>query len=77
MVDFAKMPWNKIMQHLRIEKGWSQYEAAERCGTNQKNYWNWENGKTFPRKIFRKSIATAFGVPINEIFNPEKDKKVG
>ncbi|MEN6316700.1 MAG: helix-turn-helix transcriptional regulator [Clostridiaceae bacterium] len=76
LMDVITLPWYKKLKHLRIEKGWSQYEAADHCGTNQKNYWNWENNKTYPTKIFRKSIASAFGVLVNEIFQ-ESDKKAG
>lgn len=64
--------WNKKIEILRIAKGWSQEEAAEHCGTNQKQYWNWEKGKSFPRNNSQKAIANAFGVPVSEIF-PKED----
>lgn len=67
------LPWNEKLQHLRSEKGWSQYEAADRCGTNQKNYWNWEKGRSYPLKVFRKSIANAFDVKVKDIFELEED----
>jgi transcriptional regulator with XRE-family HTH domain len=75
MIDMKNLPWNKKLQHLRIEKGWSQYEAADKCGTTQKNFWNWENNKSYPTKNFRKIIAQAFGIPVCEMFNPEIDSK--
>lgn len=65
-------PWYKKIAILRILKGWTQKEAAIKCGTDQRIYWNWENGKYFPRNISRRAIAKAFGVSVDEIFGGEK-----
>lgn len=73
MVENA--PWNKKIAVLRILKGWTQEEAAEKCGTDQRIYWNWENGISYPRTISRRAIARAFGVPVEEIFG--RGEKVG
>lgn len=64
-----KLEWYKKIEVLRVIRGWSQYEAANRCFTGQKNYWSWEKGKVFPRKNSRKAICRAFGVKEREIFN--------
>jgi transcriptional regulator with XRE-family HTH domain len=63
--------WNEKIRYLRISKKWSQHQAAEACGTNQKGYWLWESGKAYPRLDNRKAIASAFGVPMEEIFGKE------
>lgn len=63
-----KLPWNKKIEILRIAKGWSQEETANRCCTSAKTYWNWERGLNMPRKLSKMSIARAFEVPIEEIF---------
>jgi transcriptional regulator with XRE-family HTH domain len=60
--------WNEKLRLLRLSKKWSQYQAAEACGTNQKGYWLWENGKAMPRLNNQKAIAAAFGVSREEIF---------
>ena len=65
---FINLSWNKKLEVLRIMKGWSQREAAEACGTNQKGYWNWENGLRTPNNDSKKNIAKAFGIHVNEIF---------
>lgn len=70
------LEWNKKMEVLRTIKGWSQAEAAEKCNTNQKVYWNWESGTSFPRKNNRIAIARAFEVDEEEIFNNKLDKEV-
>jgi transcriptional regulator with XRE-family HTH domain len=68
-----KFPWNLKLQVLRIEKGWGQREAADRCGTTQKQYWAWEKGLSYPTLNNRKAICAAYGVNMNEIFEEKKE----
>jgi transcriptional regulator with XRE-family HTH domain len=63
-----KATWNEKLKTLRVLKDWTQSEAAERCGVNQKVFWDWEMGRRFPQKRKRKDISRAFGVPEEEIF---------
>lgn len=72
---FNSVPWYRKMKLLRVAKGWSQREAAEKCLTNQKAYWNWEKGKRYPRRSSRKVMCDAFGVETEEIFS-DKDNDV-
>jgi transcriptional regulator with XRE-family HTH domain len=62
---------------LRVLKGWSQDEAAEKCGTSKRIYWNWEKGKCYPIANNRKFIARAFGVSENELFTNSSVDKSG
>lgn len=62
------LSWNKKIEVLRVIKGWSQSEAAEKCFTGQKAFWAWERGQVYPRKNSRRAIALAFGVREEEIF---------
>lgn len=71
MLNLNAVPWFKKLQILRAIKEWSQEEAATRCGTNQKAYWLWEKGKSFPRRNSQIAIARAFGVPVEDIFGKE------
>ena len=66
-----QMLWNEKMEALRAIKKWSQDQAAEKCGTNKKNYWLWASGRSYPRRNSRKAIASAFSVPMEEIFGRE------
>lgn len=66
-----KLPWYKKIEILRVIKGWSQDEAAERCFTGQKNYWSWEKGVVYPRKNSRRAISQAFSISENEIFKED------
>lgn len=65
---FDKLPWYKKMEVLRVVKGWGQRQAGEECLTNNKNYWLWEKGKSYPRSSSRKAIAKAYGLKIEFIF---------
>lgn len=69
--EIKNLTWNKRMEVLRAIKGWSQSEAAENCGTNQKTYWQWETGVSYPRTNSQKAIANAFGVGREDIFSEE------
>lgn len=75
MLDFTSLPWNKKIQVLRVAKGLSQTAISKECGTNQKVYWLWEKGLTYPILNNRKAIASALGVQMSDIFNPEIEKK--
>lgn len=62
------LTWYEKLKVLRIIKGWGQRQAGEACFTNNKNYWQWETGKTYPTYINRKLITSAFGLKIEHIF---------
>lgn len=74
--ELGRASWNQKLEILRTLKGWTQREAAERCGTTQKIYWLWETGGSYPRKNSRRAIAIAFGVSMEEIFNGTQPKKI-
>lgn len=35
-ISLKMLPWNKRIEMLRVLKGWTQKETAEKCNTNQK-----------------------------------------
>ncbi|MBO8183641.1 MAG: helix-turn-helix transcriptional regulator [Archaeoglobus sp.] len=76
LFQIQQIPWYKRIEILRTIKGWTQEKAAEMCGTTQKVYWLWENGKSYPRLNSKRAIARAFGVSVNEIFGDEDRKEV-
>lgn len=65
---YKNATYGKRLEILRIANGWSQEEAANRCGTTKKNYWTWETDKSLPRRNSQKAISAAFNAPISEIF---------
>lgn len=50
---------------LRIERGWSQAELAERSGTKQANISRLENGMLNPSVNFLEKIAKALGADVS------------
>lgn len=70
------LEWNKKIEVLRVIKGWSQREAAEKCNTNQKVFWSWETGERYPHKNNRLAIARAFEIDEEEIFSNKMGKEV-
>ncbi len=50
---------------LRLEKGWSQAELAQRAGTKQANISKLESGTGNPTAKFLKKVGDAFGVELN------------
>jgi DNA-binding XRE family transcriptional regulator len=61
--------WHKKIHVIRTINEWNQVEAASRCLTNQKMYWLWENGISYPQLANRKAIAKACGLKIEDIFS--------
>jgi transcriptional regulator with XRE-family HTH domain len=49
---------------LRLEKGWSQAELAQRVGTKQANISRIESGLANPTVKFLQKLAQAFGVEL-------------
>ena len=62
-----KLPWYKKIEILRVINDWKQREVAEKCGVDQKIYWNWENGASVPIKRNREIIAKVFNVSESDI----------
>jgi DNA-binding XRE family transcriptional regulator len=69
-----KLTWNKKIEVLRIAKGWTQEETANKCCTSAKTYWNWEKGTNYPRKISKRAIAQTFGLTVEEIFGANESE---
>ena len=72
-VLFENLHWSKKLKVLRVINGWNQDEAAARCLTHQKMYWNWEKGRNYPNMRNRKAIAKAFHLKPEDIFS-DNDK---
>lgn len=67
-----ELPWNKRMELLRVAKNLSQREMAEKCGTTQKVYWDWENGNREPSGMNKKIICRVLRVNKEELFGNKK-----
>ena len=55
------------LKALRVNKGYTQPEAAELIGVGEKAYCSWEQGKTFPNAIQIKKIEKVFDTTYDQI----------
>ena len=60
------------LKAARVNKGWSQKEAAKHIGISEFTLGNYEMGKTFPNVPIIKAIEREYGVAFGDIiFSPE------
>jgi transcriptional regulator with XRE-family HTH domain len=64
------------MKELRHERGWTQEEAAEKCGIGQKLFQLYELGiKRNPGLITLDKIARGFGIDVSELLAVRQSPK--
>ena len=57
------MEFAEKLKNIRISKGWSQEEVAERSGISRRTIQNYESGNMLPKKRSTyKVLAETFGV---------------
>lgn len=54
------------LRELRGGRGWTQAEAAEKCGVLQPVWSKWERGKQVPKN--REPVLEAFGIRWAELY---------
>lgn len=59
------------LKELRAVNGWSQVDLADRLDVSRQTVIAIETGKYDPSLPLAFKIATAFGMTIEEIFQPE------
>ena len=64
---------NNRVKVLRVERGWSQVELAEKLGVSRQSVYAIESGKFDPSLPLAFKIAELFELPIEEIFERHKD----
>lgn len=57
------------IRSIRLQKGLTQKEAAERLGLTYSTYSNYENNNRTPRYDILKQIATGFDVSVDELIS--------
>jgi putative transcriptional regulator len=65
------MPVNNRLKVLRAERDWSQQALADRLGVSRQSVNAIETGRYDPSLPLAFSIAQVFGLPIEEIFQPD------
>ncbi len=56
---------------LRAERGWSQADLADQLGVSRQTVISIERGKYDPSLPLAFAIAAAFGLTIEEVFEPK------
>jgi putative transcriptional regulator len=64
---------NNRVKVLRVERGWSQVELAEKLGVSRQSVYAIECGKFDPSLPLAFKIAELFGMPIEAIFERRRD----
>src|SRR5579884_3431466 len=60
--------WYQILRRERNRRGWTQEEAAEKIGCeNKKTVVRWEQGKVFPTPYYRRQLAKVYEKSIEEL----------
>lgn len=59
------------LAELRNEKGWSQADLAEQLGVSRQTINSLERGKYDPSLPLAFKISKLFGLPIEQIFQPD------
>ncbi|MBD9529071.1 helix-turn-helix transcriptional regulator [Paracoccus sp. PAR01] len=63
---------NNRIQELRQQRGWSQADLAAHLKVSRQTVNALERGRYDPSLPLAFSIARLFGLPIEEIFQPEQ-----
>jgi transcriptional regulator with XRE-family HTH domain len=72
----AARRFQECIRQLRLEHGWTQEHAAEKCGIGYKLYQLYELGiKQNPGLLTLEKIAYGFDLEIHELFLPSKPSK--
>ena len=73
------MEFSQIVKQLRLERGWSQQEVAERVGLNKMTISQYENGKRKPSFEMIEALAEVFHVDLNYLlgFTDKIEKPAG
>ncbi len=64
-------PINIKIKELRLEKGWTLRETAQKFPMSHSGYSNLENGKTPPPWDRILQIAKIYDIPLTELVNSE------
>lgn len=67
----AKHPLRNRLRVFRAERGYTQFQTADRAKMSRYRYQRIESGDLEPRETERTALARVFGVPADNIFTTE------
>ncbi len=62
------MDTNERLRQLLIQRGWTEYRLAKKCGLNQSTIANIFRRNTVPSIATLESICKAFGITLSQFF---------
>jgi transcriptional regulator with XRE-family HTH domain len=57
-----------VITNYRVERGWSEYQLAERSGLPQSTISSWYRKGMVPSIPSLEKICTAFGITLSQLF---------
>ena len=73
MAQSVSATFKQRLRELRRARGWSQYQAAEKCGVGQKMFGHYESGeKRNPGLLTLERIARGFDVAVPDLLSPKE-----
>ncbi len=73
-LSLLKQAYSETIILKRNELGYTQKDAAEKCGITEKQYSNIERQECFPGLRTLANMVIALGIDINEIVNLAVEK---
>jgi transcriptional regulator with XRE-family HTH domain len=55
------------LKAARVNKGFTQAEAAKAIGVSEDTLWNYESGRSYPNVPIIKRIEDVYGIPYSDI----------
>ncbi len=64
------------MKKLRMNKGWSTYDLADKFGVNNSTIYYWENSIRFPKKEYLMQLEDFFNLSYRELFKELSEEEI-
>ena len=63
------MEYSENIRRLRLERGWTQQQLAEKLQVSRKSVTRWENGWNVPALFYAQKMAQLFSTTVGELMN--------
>lgn len=73
-MGFFDMKWR--LSACRVQNGYTQKEASELIGINEKTLVSWESGRTAPNMEKAQRVSEVYGIPLAYIDFTREGNKV-
>lgn len=74
-MGFFEMKWR--LSACRVQNGYTQKEASELLGINEKTLVSWETGRTAPNMERAQKLSELYGIPLAYMDFTREGNKLG